>query len=258
MHQQAKDFLLAILGPDGYQVIAKAADTYPALANALLPKAILTFFETAQASEYSGTLPGGAGQVSLSKSESKLTVESGEYALPPDDLIKMTAILLVNLNETSGIDSKVDQADIGKLSKSLDLLVKHKTNAWLSSLSKAEAPAKPAAQRAPLPPNGPTPPDKGAITGKARKPKLPMVTGMSKSFSKAKLSEPCKTCGSPQLHKRWGTFDGCVCVSKLLRSNDVTVTHDQSTYTLKSTPDLIALVEEILNEHPNLAEPENS
>lgn len=260
MNQQANTFLLAILGPDGFQVLSKAATAYPELANALLPKAVLTFLETAQTSEYQGEIPGIQGQISLSKSESKLSVESGDYTLTsePQDLIKMTAILLVNLGETSPVDSKVSQSDIGKLSKSLDLLVKHKTNAWLQSLQKTDAPGQFAAPRAPMQQNAPQPPQKGAVTGKAKKLKLPVIAGMvaaSKTFNKSELSKVCKTCGSPQLHKRWGTFDGCVCTSKLLKADhQIQVSPDKQTYTLTGDSDLVSLVEELVNGQATVAE----
>lgn len=272
MKKQAKDFLVEVLGADGFQTLTKAAESHPALSAVFLPKAILGWLDVLQKAEYQGLVPGLEATIDCSATQTTLNAPSGQYRYgsTKSDLAKVAAVLLVNFGEDSRVDSSVKELELGKLSKSLDLLVKAKSVAWIQvangeesssessespeAIEKTDLPGKAAAPWAPKPPQGPIPQKKAPHMGTARKPPFAGLT-RSETFAKSELQRVCKTCGSPQLHKRWNVLVGCNCISGLLKMEQpsVDVSLDRSVYRIHGDSDTIAILKELVSDDSDLA-----
>lgn len=278
MKKPAKDFLMSILGADGLQMLTKASESYPSLSSVFFPKAVLSWLDVVQKAEYRGVVPGLDNvQVRFEQNATNLSTpgQSYTFGVQKEDLAKTAAVLLVSFGEDA-IDQDVKQADIGKLAKSLDLLVKSKSLAWVQvseessssseessseeSLSegpeqeasepevmeKIDLPGKAAPAWGPKPPEAPEPQKKAPKMGTAKKPPFQSLM-RTESFAKSELRRVCKTCGSPQLHKRWNILVGCNCISPLLKSEKpmVDVSLDRETYKITGDSDTISILKEL-------------
>lgn len=270
MNREAKKFLLKVIGADGVQLLTKAAEQFPELTNVFLPRAILSWLSVAQEAEYGGKIPGLTSRdtVCLKKSEPGMATIGGEtYVIDynhPESSIQVAAALCVALGaDQHPIPDGVQPEQISKLSKSLDLLVKSKVIAWLEEesssaddededLEKTNLPGKAAGPRAPEEPEAPE--------GQKKQPSMGGPAGTritrSENFPKELLKSACVACGKSQLHLRWNTFEGCDCISALVKSErpKVEIGLDRKTYRITADSDTILLLSEILHgDDPNLA-----
>jgi hypothetical protein len=267
MNRDGKKFLLKVLGADGVQLLTKASEDFPELSNVFLPRIVVSWLQAAQSAEYEGRIPGLQGGVTLRKSEPGMATVGGEtYVVDPakpESLVQVAAAMAVAMGaDQDPIPDTVQPEQVWKLAKSLDLLVKSKTIAWLEEESAededdlekgVDLPGKAAAPRGPEEPEAPQGQKKQPGRGGAQ-PGMRIMR--SENFSKALLKSACSACGKSQLHPRWNTFEGCDCISALVKSEGkprVDVSLDRQTYRITADSETILMLQEIIRDDTDLA-----
>ncbi len=277
MNRDAKKFLLKVLGADGVQLLAKASEQFPELSNVFLPRVIISWLQAAQSAEYGGAIPGLniRDNVCLKKNEPGSATIGGETyvvdASRPDTIVQVAAAMAVAMGaDQDPIPEQVQPEQVWKLAKSLDLLVKSKTIAWLEEessscdgdggeespeeMEKVDMPGKAAAPKGPEEPQGPAPQKKQPAHGNAAQ-GMGMRITRSENFPKDLLKNACTACGKTQLHLRWNSFCGCDCIAPLIKSEQprVDISLDRQTYRITADSDTILLLNEILgNDESNM------
>ena len=259
MDKKSAAFLEAVLGAQGAQALAKAAERVPALADALVPRAALAWLGAAGAFEYEGEVPGVPGtHMALSKSAGEFTgsvqLPGGALALAHAGPARAAAAISMAIGLTPEALAKgAASADVAKLGASMDRLAKARLAVAMRKKSLAAAPKAGAAEEAgaaaganaPEAPAGPanTSPAKGVVAAPSRPVaasaaslagKRPtQVAGAAAAAAKPKaqpqapkirvtksqMSSLCPTCGRPQFSGV--KFAGCLCFSALSKSVSV-------------------------------------
>lgn len=284
MNRDSKKFLLTVVGADGLQALTKASEKFPELSNVFLPRAIISWLSVCQDASYSGKIPGlhSGNFIELNKSEpGRAVIGEDAYSIDParpETLVQVAAAIAVQLGaDQNPIPEDIQPEHITKMAKSLDLLVKSKSLAWLeeetpgenhapdeetpgehhgeessSALEKGvDLPGKAAGPRGPEEPEKPETPKK--------QPSMGVNPGFkvtrSENFSKLLLKNACAVCGKPQLHERWNTFQGCECIADLVKHEQpkVQISLDRENYRITADSETILALEEILRE-PDVAQ----
>lgn len=119
-----KSFLAAILGEDGTNALFKSLDRADLITQALLPRAIFSWVKGV--GEFEGVIPGGDELIKFEKSPAGFNGNVGEHQFKDESLIHVSAVLAVTMGIDKGFNSGTKSADLEKLGKSLDLLVRSK------------------------------------------------------------------------------------------------------------------------------------
>lgn len=136
--------LEALVGREGAQALAKAAERIPELDAAMVPRALFSWL-TLAATGYAGAVPGIAeSHLALAKSESGFSgavrVADADYEFADVSLLHVSAAVatLVGL-EKHRVDDRVREEDLMRLGKTVDLLVRARVAA-AAKMAKAEEP----------------------------------------------------------------------------------------------------------------------
>lgn len=126
-------FLQNVLGEDGAEALMKAVRKSFALEAALLPRTLLSWVTLASAYDYNGPIPGMEQKsfIEFRKSEKEFRFDGamtvGEYTIPfvEASIYRLAAHLAVALDVPQDvINDELRGLDLGKLGKSIDLLIK--------------------------------------------------------------------------------------------------------------------------------------
>ncbi len=243
-------FLAIVLGQDGAKALAKAAERAPILSSVLVPRTIISWLSTAVRLGYEGEIPGlDNSYISLNKTEAgtfvgALTVSENVHSFDGADLLHVAAAIGVALGVADQkLDPQLKGQDLGKLGKSIDLLVRARvvTDALreqgLAKTTVFEVLAKPSIEKVempgraagPLEPTPPTPPD-GQKKQAAMK--APPFGKKEVNITKTESERKCWECGGRQF--QGSKLVGCLCFSGLLKSSKVAATPDSGgNYVLK-------------------------
>lgn len=246
-------FLEAVLGTDGAKALKKAAERHAVLGEALVPRTILAWINTAARIEYEGEIPGVSNTyVEFKKNESAydghIAIADEVYAFEKATLYHVAASVAVALGvDTLTVSDDLRDLDLAKLGKSIDLLAKARIVTKDLDLEKVDHPPGPAA--APIAPAGGEAPVAPTPTQAKTNPKPPTPTtgapkpvkaakqagtgsGSAKAKSKlpslkvtkSEMTSACKVCNGKQF--TGAAFTGCVCFGLLAKHTKVTPTPD--------------------------------
>lgn len=138
MASHVQNFMKSILGEDGQQAFEKMIKRAPSIGALLAPRTILGWISTASRINYEGELPGVSNSyVSLAKSgdgiHGAVAVDGVHHTFEGNDVLHVAAAISHALGvENIEIDPSMKNADISKLGKSIDLLVKARTIAHVA------------------------------------------------------------------------------------------------------------------------------
>ncbi len=125
MNPNQLKFLTAILGEDGASALNKAVERAPALNNALIPRAVLSWIKNIDS--FDGELPGLDNKIVLNKSEAgwtgSLDIKSHIYNFKDAPTLHVCAAISYGISDEL-TPANIKKLDIQNLGKSLDLLVK--------------------------------------------------------------------------------------------------------------------------------------
>lgn len=127
---QAKSFLTAVLGADGYEALVKGAQRLPELEAVFVPRTVIAWLDCAQRVGYEGQIPGTAA--SLAKGE--LDVDGQRYALTDN---RAGAALMIALMDDVSIPEELDPKMVAKLAKSVETLTKKRFLDMIKALEDA-------------------------------------------------------------------------------------------------------------------------
>jgi hypothetical protein len=229
MRDIAKTFFQAVVGDDGAEALAKAAERNPSFGSAILPRGILAWVEFVGRNPYSGIVPGVPGSyVAFAKSEDGLyrgTVQIDGQAF--DFSNAQTLQLAATIGVALGLDQaiKFNHTDLTKslmssIGECLDVMVKSKV---VYDLKKSDSPGaptkttfgKPSQQQGPATPStGTKPPPAGKnAVAKPGKKKTVMDVLKGPKTTVLKMSEAytrCSTCDAAQFEDSQLTFCHCL------------------------------------------------
>jgi hypothetical protein len=125
MIDRQKNFLIATLGPDGFNALEKAASRSELLGQALLPRSVFAWVNGV--GEFDGIIPGTDDVVlRFAKSEKGFTGCVDLHKFEDASLIHVSAALAVALGVDKLYGEEARSLDLENLGKSLDLLVKNR------------------------------------------------------------------------------------------------------------------------------------
>jgi GNAT superfamily N-acetyltransferase len=128
MDVQRYGFLVATLGEDGAQALAKAAERWPPLAAVLVPRAIMAWLTVVD--DFEGQLPGVDNTyLSFTKAEEAYTgtiaVGDTSYGFEAATPAHLAASIGISMGlDADDLDPALRDLDLQRLGKSIDLLVK--------------------------------------------------------------------------------------------------------------------------------------
>ena len=123
-------FLAAALGQDGAKALRKAVEREPALAEVLIPRAIVGWLNFTTEHEYEGQIPGiDNSYVQFQKNEDgfagTISLEEGVYSFEKSSIYHLAASIALALGiQPSSLDADVRDQILVKLGKSIDTLAK--------------------------------------------------------------------------------------------------------------------------------------
>lgn len=130
MVDRGSAFLRSVVGEDGARALAKATEAIPSLVTALVPRAIVGWI-LASGDSFDGPIPGlPNSRLALRKREEDcytglITIGDHAYVFTDETLAKTAACIAVALGvDARKINPRIRKADLGRLGKSVDLLVK--------------------------------------------------------------------------------------------------------------------------------------
>ncbi len=240
---QAETFLTAVLGPDGYQALNKAAQRLPELEDVFIPRTILAWLDCAARLGFEGQVPGTEAQLS----KGMLAVDGNVYPLGDDltpERVRAASALSLSLADDLSIPKDLDSKLVARLAKSVDTLTKARflkmvkdLEASAQEISPGEAtgsaettqepvevselgkgieePGKAAKPRGPAGPEQPVTPRKAGMTGMSTSQPAPVVS-RARGFYKSELTKACPRCGETQMRGR--QVVGCLCITDVLQS----------------------------------------
>ncbi len=234
------EYLSAILGSQGAQALEKAAQRSPQLVPALLPRAVLSWISLMAPLGFSGEIPGSSGthlsfDAPLTKAEGEgaaqqyagtVKVKDNTYKFKNASLYQLAAAVLLSLNANVST-ADLEDKELAKLGKSIDLLVKAN---FYGPLAKADLPGAVAGPKAPLAPSGPTAPSAPKVgAGTPKAPSLPKPSNPGKiklpslklklpglKVGKSEMGNQCSICS--KTHFKGNSFVGCNCLKDLAKS----------------------------------------
>ena len=267
-------FLSAILGTHGVEVLQKAADCLPDLEAIIVPRTVIAYLEVAQRLGYEGDIPGT--EATIEKGE--LCIADDRYAMDTDFLRAASALTLAVAGDIR-IPETLEPKRVARLCKGVAALSKAKflarirvledsardssastsnsvsvSNGKVSiSISETSAaaedsqsgelekdglamPGKAAPMGAPKPPTLPTPQKKAPGVGA----KPPLMR--SEVFRKSELMKSCKACGQTQLRGR--QMVGCLCCCDVVLGEGVVVKTEDSRYTVIGPDAAVTAIED--------------
>lgn len=124
MIERQKSFLKSILGDGGSNALFKSLERSELIAQALLPRAIFSWVKGV--GEFEGVIPGGEELICFAKSETGFNGNVGEHEFKDASLIHVSAVLAVTMGTEKGFNAGTKSADLERLGKSIDLLVRSK------------------------------------------------------------------------------------------------------------------------------------
>jgi hypothetical protein len=276
---QAKLFLTATLGNDGFEALSKARERLPELESVFVPRAVIAWLDCATRLGYEGAVPGTGATIA----KGELTVDGYKYDL--QDPMRASSALVASLLENVTIPQRLEPKQIARLGKSIDTLTKAK---FLKRIKELEDSAKeesssasessesqdgddlekgieePGAAAKPKEPSGfgaPVAPRKAPQTGTGQKPPAPAVgptkggpgvaqpldkcqISRTRGFYKSELTKSCDTCGQTQMRGR--QVVGCLCVTEILQSSDLIQKHEGDRVILSGFDEVICALEDKL------------
>ena len=123
-------FLAAALGQDGARALRKAVEREPALAEILIPRAIVGWLDFTTEHEYEGPIPGVENSyVQFQKNEDgfagTISLEEGVYSFEKSSVYHLAASIATALGlNPSQVDPHIRDTVLVKLGKSIDTLAK--------------------------------------------------------------------------------------------------------------------------------------
>ncbi|MGH9428147.1 MAG: hypothetical protein ACRD2L_17830, partial [Terriglobia bacterium] len=124
-------FLVEALGKDGAAALHKAAERYPDLGGALLPRAIIAWLsvESRLRDEYANDVPGAEGiRLEFKKSEAgfsgSVMLPGGRYDFENATMFHVAGAVAVALEADVDAAGRVRDTDVERLGKNIDLLAK--------------------------------------------------------------------------------------------------------------------------------------
>jgi hypothetical protein len=250
-------FLVATLGEDGAQALAKAAERAPVLQAVLVPRAILAWLQNVETFE--GELPGVENSyVCFSKAENAYTgtVSVGDtaYGFEAATPLQLAASIGIALGvDADTLDPSLKDVDLQRLGKSVDLLAKARKTVEDLRVAKAEPPGPAAAPQKQGKPLEALPPIKqprqADIKADTKKPKSGITAAKTKTsiggqadlkpdlgpqvkLTRAQAQRPCPVCAQQQF--RGERLVGCLCFQDLAKSADAVRTTEGYTITFGS------------------------
>lgn len=244
MSESGNKFLALTLGEQGARALFKAAERYPDLGGALLPRAIIAWLsaEARLRDFYEGSVPGTDAGMSFKKSEGgytgSVTLPEGKYEFEGATLFHVAGAIAVALEADVDAAGRVRDSDVERLGKNIDLLAKalavskelgkmckvvgcskaeHKHD--LTKLEPPGTTAKPNQPQEPAQPEGPKLKAPAAMKPKSAK-KPPSLHVL-----KAESGKACQVCSSPNIEG--ASFVGCLCFRSLAKSVKTTAVGDQ-------------------------------
>jgi hypothetical protein len=248
-------FLVATLGEDGAQALAKAAERAPVLQAVLVPRAILAWLQNVE--DFEGELPGVENSyLCFSKSENTYTgtVSLGDtaYGFEAATPLQLAASIGIALGvDADALDPSLKDVDLQRLGKSVDILVRARRT--VADIRKAEPPGPAAAPQQQGKPEAAMPPIKqprqADIKADTKKPKtgIPAVKpktsigaqadlkadlGPQVKLTRAQAQRPCPVCAQQQF--RGERLVGCLCFADLAKSAEAVRTTEGYTVTFGS------------------------
>ncbi|CAB4127165.1 NAT_SF domain containing protein [uncultured Caudovirales phage] len=118
-------FMLAVLGETGSKALAKASATSSFMAQAIVPRTILSWVALAARYSYSGEVPGNPEYLmEFTKTESGFSGFVGDYSFVDQPVYHLAASLACAMDVTQELPNAFKVSDLNRLGKSVDLLVK--------------------------------------------------------------------------------------------------------------------------------------
>lgn len=126
------EFLRAAVGEAGFTALMKAADRYPAIAEAILPRVCIAWLDVARRCGYEGEVPGTQAMLKSGAIYAQGTSE------PLDQLHPAVSLLLVEVaGDDLELPEEFDPKLVSRLAKSIDLLTKRNFLMVLRDLEEA-------------------------------------------------------------------------------------------------------------------------
>jgi hypothetical protein len=248
MDSRKYNFLKAVLGDQGAEALAKAAERSESVEGVLIPRTVMAWLGVVSRFDYEGTIPGvDDAYIDFAKNEygtwdGSVAVGHGVFPFENASLVQLAASIAVALDSNSELP-EIRDVDIVRLGKSIDILVKSKyVSDAETELAKAfgakqqgkgvTGQTRAAPAHAPLKHTGPKPPETVQPRVKQREPKktlpkiprkiVPPKTAMPKKKSEphfhlteANLKKSCSECGLQPIKN--GKFVGCMCLRDLAK-----------------------------------------
>jgi hypothetical protein len=273
------NFLAAILGQQGADVLQKAADCLPDLEAIIVPRTVIAYLETAQRVSYEGEIPGTDAYME----KGELVIGDDRYDMGADFLGAASALTLAVAGDIR-IPETLDPRRVARLCKGVAALSKAKflarirvledsargsgdssstdsnsvsvSNGKVSiSISETSAAAEdsasglekdagmPGKAAPPGEPKLPTPPiAQKKAAGIGGKPNTALTR--SEVFQKSELMKSCKTCGQTQLRGR--QMVGCLCCCDVVLGEGVVVKAEDQRYTVIGPDVAITTIEDLI------------
>lgn len=128
---QAKTFLTAVLGADGFEALNKAAERLPELEAVFVPRTVIAWLDCANRIGFEGEIP-GCDWARIRKGE--LLLGGARHALADN---RAAAAMMIALMEDVSIPAELDPKMIARLAKSVETLTKQRFLAMIKALEEA-------------------------------------------------------------------------------------------------------------------------
>lgn len=278
---RGQQFLAAILGPQGVEVLQKAAERLPDLEAVIVPRAVIAYLENARAWNYEGPVPGTGARIE----KQELCVGADRHGLAPQTFLRAAGALTLHVAGDVSIPTVLDPRSVARLCKGVAALSKAKFLARIRVMESASESKSDSDSDGSVSASLSVPTSEGSLSisissagssagedsgsdvekgtdlpGRQAPPGAPKApvgpvpqkkapgTGTrplmrSESFLKAELLKSCRSCGHTQMRGR--QFVGCMCITDVVQGA-VVVKAESEVYTVTGAASDVAAIDVVL------------